>query len=86
VANPARRRPADRHGATFASAARIALVVGTLLTVVNLDGAIVGGRAGWITLVQVGANYAIPYVVAEVGALLRSTLEAEGVWVHSAMT
>lgn len=64
-------------GATLATAARIALVVGTLLTGVNLGGVILGGRAGWVTLLQAGANYAIPYVVASLGMLSRTRVATD---------
>lgn len=56
-------------GATFSTAVRIALVVGTLLTMVNLGHVIVGGQAGPATYLQIAANYAIPYVVSSLGVL-----------------
>ena len=56
-------------GATFATAVRIALVVGTLLTVVHLGGLILGGRAYAATAARVAANYLVPYVVASLGVL-----------------
>lgn len=59
-------------GATFAPAAQIALVVGTLLTVVNLGGRILGGQLDTGTWVRVAANYLIPYVVSSLGLLARS--------------
>ncbi|GAB3257836.1 NAD(P)H-hydrate epimerase [Nocardioides dilutus] len=56
-------------GATFATAARIALVVGTLLTAVNLGGRILGGQLDATTGARVAANYLIPYVVSSLGLL-----------------
>lgn len=64
------------RGATFSTAARIALVVGTLLTIVNLGGVIVDGRADLATVVKTAANYAIPYVVSSLGVLSRTRLRA----------
>ena len=59
-------------GATFATGARIALVVGTLLTAVNLGGHIRGGELDTGTGVRIAANYLIPYVVSSLGLLARS--------------
>lgn len=59
-------------GATFPFAARIALVVGTLLTAINLGSAIVGGRHDITFVVRVASNYLIPYVVSSFGVLSRS--------------
>lgn len=61
-------------GATFATAARIALVVGTLLTAVNLGGPILSGRADIGTAARVVANYLIPYVVSSLGVLSRTRM------------
>jgi NAD(P)H-hydrate epimerase len=65
-------------GATFATAARIALVVGTLLTVVNLGGALTSGHAGLATALQAMANYLIPYVVSSLGVLSRTRVPGVG--------
>lgn len=59
-------------GATFPLAARIALVVGTLLTAINLGSAIVDGRHDLALAVRVASNYLIPYVVSSLGVLSRS--------------
>lgn len=56
-------------GATFHTASRVAVVVGTLLTVVNQAGVILGGEATRVTAVRVVFNYLIPYVVASIGYL-----------------
>jgi hypothetical protein len=47
----------------------IALVVGTLLTAINLGSVILGGRANGSTWVRVVANYLIPFVVSTLGYL-----------------
>jgi hypothetical protein len=67
-----RRRDAVRlilRGVTFHTASRVALVVGTLLTIVNQGAIIVHGDQTSLTWVRVAANYAIPYVVASIGYL-----------------
>jgi hypothetical protein len=64
---------------TFRTASRVALVVGTLLTVINQGGVIAGGDATAVTWVRVGCNYLIPYLVASVGYLapLRRSVVSE---------
>ena len=47
----------------------IALVVGTLLTAINLGSVILGGRATGTTWIRVAANYLIPLVVSTLGYL-----------------
>ena len=56
-------------GATFRTASKIAVVVGTLLTVVNQGSLIASGDASWATWVRTVANYVIPYTVASIGYL-----------------
>jgi NAD(P)H-hydrate epimerase len=75
---PAQAARLIASGATFATAARIALVVGTLLTVVNLGGAITSGHAGLATALQAAANYLIPYVVSSLGVLSRTRVPDVG--------
>lgn len=57
------------RGVTFHTASRVALVVGTLLTVVNQGEVFLHAEQTAGTWVRVGFNYAIPYVVASVGYL-----------------
>ena len=47
----------------------IALVVGTLLTLINQGHVIAGGEATSATWARMGANYLIPFVVSSIGAL-----------------
>ncbi|MBA3283321.1 MAG: nitrate/nitrite transporter NrtS [Acidimicrobiia bacterium] len=56
-------------GATFPTASRVAVAVGTLLTVVNQAEVILRGETTWVTAVRVVFNYLIPYVVASIGYL-----------------
>lgn len=48
---------------------RIALVVGGLLSAVNQGDAIVAGRLDSITLLRITANFVIPLVVSNLGAM-----------------
>lgn len=56
-------------GRTFRTAAKIAAIVGTLLTTVNQGSVIVAGNATLATWIRTAANYAIPYTVASIGYL-----------------
>lgn len=47
----------------------IALVVGTILSVVNQWGVVTSGTATGATWVRVAANYVIPFLVSGIGAL-----------------
>jgi hypothetical protein len=57
------------RGATFRTAGKIAVVVGTLLTAVNQGAVIVAGDATMTTWLRTAANYLIPYTVASIGYL-----------------
>ena len=50
-------------------AAGIAVVVGTILTLVNQGDRIVSGDAGLGLWVRVGVTYLVPFVVANLGAI-----------------
>lgn len=54
---------------TAGTAGPTSMVVGTLLSAVNQGNVILGGQSTVLTWVQVGVNYAVPYVVASVGYL-----------------
>lgn len=47
----------------------IALVVGTLLSLINQSGVIFGGEATPVTWLRVGANYLVPFCVSSLGFL-----------------
>ncbi len=57
------------RGVTFATAVRVAAVVGTLLSVVNQGAVIAAGNAASSTWIRVGVNYLVPYVVSSIGYL-----------------
>lgn len=48
---------------------KIALVVGTILTVINQADVIFGGNATALTWVKVCLNYCVPFVVSNLGLL-----------------
>ena len=54
------------RGATVATALRIALVVGTWLSLMNQGRAIADGHTPWV---KVALNYATPFLVASLGYL-----------------
>jgi hypothetical protein len=57
------------RGATFRTAAPVAIIVGTVLSLVNQLQVVVDGDATWATWVRIVVNYAVPYAVASVGFL-----------------
>ena len=74
VAVPAWSSPLDAcrlilSGVTFRTCVRVAIVVGTILTVVNQGSVIVSGDASAVTWARVGINYLVPFVVSSVGYL-----------------
>jgi hypothetical protein len=63
LARSARRAPIARRCLS------IALVVGTLLSLVNQGDLLVAGHIGTATVLRILANYVIPFVVANLGAM-----------------
>ena len=57
------------RGATFRTAAPVAIIVGTVLSLVNQLQVVVDGDAAWATWVRIVVNYAVPYAVASLGFL-----------------
>ena len=56
---------------------RIALVVGTILTIINQLDVIVEGDATTLTWIKAGLNYCVPFVVSNLGLLAGKRAEAE---------
>jgi hypothetical protein len=54
---------------TLRKTTRIALVVGTILSLINQLGVILAGRANYATWIRVGANYLVPFCVSSTGFL-----------------
>lgn len=57
------------RGATAPAAWHVAVVVGTILSVVNQGATVAAGDASLGTWLRVGFNYLVPYVVASIGFL-----------------
>jgi hypothetical protein len=57
--------------------ARIALVVGTILTLINQGDVIIRGEATAITWIKVALNYCVPFIVSNLGLLAGKRAEAE---------
>lgn len=57
-------------GATATTCLPVAVVVGTLLSLINQADVIVQGMAGGAVVLKVLANYAIPFLTSSTGALL----------------
>ena len=66
------------RGVTFRTGSRVALVVGTILTLVNQGSVILGGDASAVTWIRVAVNYLVPFVVASVGYLAPFRLRSPG--------
>ena len=65
------------RGATARPAIKVALIVGTLLSLVN-EGSVIGsGHATVSTWVRVAVNYLVPYVVASAGYLAAFRVRAD---------
>lgn len=58
-----------RRRAVLRRTVRIALLVGTLLSIVNQGGVILGGDATTVTWLRVLANYVVPFCVSNAGVL-----------------
>lgn len=54
---------------TLRKTVRIALAVGTLLSLINQAGVVFGGEATLVTWLRVGANYLVPFCVSSLGFL-----------------
>lgn len=58
------------RGATFGTCAPVAVVVGTVLSVVNQGDVIVNGAGDVVVAAKVAANMTIPYLTSSTGTLL----------------
>ncbi len=54
---------------TLRKTIKIALVVGTILSLINQLGVFIDGRANYATWIRVGANYLVPFCVSSTGFL-----------------
>jgi hypothetical protein len=55
----------------------IALVVGTILTLINQLDVIIKGNADTFTWVKCGLNYCVPFIVSNLGLLAGKRVHAE---------
>jgi hypothetical protein len=58
-----------RNPTTLRRTVRIALVVGTVLTIINQLDVIIGGDATWLTGLKIAMNYCVPFIVSNLGVL-----------------
>jgi hypothetical protein len=56
---------------------RIALVVGTILTLINQLDVIAKGDATTLTWIKAGLNYCVPFIVSNLGLLAGKRAEVE---------
>jgi hypothetical protein len=56
---------------------RIALVVGTILTLINQADVILRGDATTIVWIKAGLNYCVPFIVSNLGLLAGKRAEAD---------
>jgi hypothetical protein len=57
---------------------RIALVVGTILTLINQADVIVRGDGTAVTAIKVAANFVVPFIVSNLGLLAGKRAERDG--------
>jgi hypothetical protein len=59
---------------------KIALVVGTILTLINQADVILGGNATLLTWIKTALNYCVPFIVSNLGLLAgkRTERDSEG--------
>jgi hypothetical protein len=57
------------RGATLRPCLPVAAVVGCVLSAINEGARIASGHAGWLTWVQVGLNFVVPFLVSSYGYL-----------------
>jgi hypothetical protein len=58
-----------RNPVTLRRTVRIALVVGTVLTVINQLDVLIAADATILTGVKIGLNYVVPFIVSNLGVL-----------------
>ena len=66
------------HGVTVRPCVPVAAVVGCVLFAINQAVPVATGRTGWLTWVQVGLNFLVPFLVASYGYLTSARIPIEG--------
>ena len=64
------------RGITVRPCVPVAAVVGCVLSAINEGVAVGTGRAGWLTWVQVGLNFVVPFLVSSYGYLAAAQVPA----------
>jgi hypothetical protein len=64
------------HGATVRRCVPVAVVVGCVLSAINEGPRIAGGHLGWLTWVQVGLNFVVPFCTSSYGFLASARVRA----------
>ena len=67
------------RGITVRAALPVAAVVGCVLSAINEGPRIAGGHASWLTWVQIGLNFVVPFLVASYGYLTAARVPVNGV-------
>ncbi len=57
------------RGVTVRPCVPVAAVVGCVLSAINEGAPVAAGRAGWLTWVQIGLNFVVPFLVSSYGYL-----------------
>jgi hypothetical protein len=57
------------RGVTVRPCVPVAAVVGCVLSAINEGATVTTGRTGWLTWVQIGLNFAVPFLVSSYGYL-----------------
>lgn len=66
------------RGATLRPCLPVAAVVGCVLSAINEGARIAAGHTGWPTLVQVGLNFVVPFLVSSYGYLAAARVPGGG--------
>jgi hypothetical protein len=79
---PSWSKPADAarlflRGVTVRPCVPVALVVGCVLSAINEGVVVATGRAGWLTWVQIGLNFVVPFLVSSYGYLAAARVPAQ---------
>jgi hypothetical protein len=57
------------RGITVRPSVPVAAIVGCVLSAINEGPAVAAGHAGWLTWVQIGLNFVVPFLVSSYGYL-----------------
>src|SRR5258708_2326549 len=66
------------RGTTLRPCLPVAAVVGCVLSAINEGARIASGRTGWLSWVQVGLNFVVPFLVSSYGYLTAARVRGDG--------